>query len=77
MYQVGYEFDQETGAPRTLPNGQPRYAYNTFRDVIQQNSPEMTNYINANKDSKLNPNYPYPMYIPISQSAAEAGGMGF
>jgi len=77
MYQVGYEFDQETGAPRTLPNGQPRYAYNTFRDVIQQNSPEMTNYINANKDSKLNPNYPYPMFIPISQSASEAGGMGF
>jgi len=77
MYQVGYEFDQETGAPRTLPNGQPRYAYNTFRDVIQQNSPEMTNYINANKDPKLNPNYPYPMFIPISQSASEAGGMGF
>ena len=77
MYQVGYEFDQETGLPKHLPNGQPRYAQNTFRDVVQQNSPEMTNYINANKDPRLNPNYPYPMFIPISQSASEAGGMGF
>ena len=77
MYQVGYEFDQETGKPRTLPNGQPRYAFNTFRDVAQQNSPEMTNYLAMNKDPKINPNYPYPMFIPISQSASEAGGMGF
>ena len=77
MYQVGYEFDQETGQPRQLPNGQPRYAFNTFRDVVQQNSPEMTNFLAMNKDPNLNPNYPYPMFIPISQSASEAGGMGF
>ena len=77
MYQVGYEFDQETGQPRQLPNGQPRYAYNNFRDVVQQNSPEMSSYIAMNKDPKINPNYPYPMFIPISQSASEAGGMGF
>ena len=77
MYQVGYEFDQETGLPRQLPNGQPRYAFNTFRDVVQQNSPEMTNFLAMNKDPNLNPNYPYPMFIPISQSASEAGGMGF
>ena len=77
MYQVGYEFDQDSRAPRTLPNGQPRYAYNTFRDVVQQNSPEMSSYIAMNKDPNVNPNYPYPMFIPISQSASEAGGMGF
>ena len=68
MYQVGYEFDQETGQPRQLPNGQPRYAFNTFRDVVQQNSPEMTNFLAMNKDPNVNPNYPYPMFIPISQS---------
>ena len=77
MYQVGYEFDQETGLPRQLPNGQPRYAFNTFRDVVQQNSPEMTSFLAMNKDPNVNPNYPYPMFIPISQSASEAGGMGF
>ena len=77
MYQVGYEFDQETGQPRQLPNGQPRYAFNTFRDVVQQNSPEMTSFLAMNKDPNVNPNYPYPMFIPISQSASEAGGMGF
>ena len=77
MYQVGYEFDQETGLPRQLPNGQPRYAFNTFRDVVQQNSPEMTSFLAMNKDPNINPNYPYPMFIPISQSASEAGGMGF
>ena len=77
MYQVGYEFDQESGVPRTLPNGQPRYAYNNFRDVVQQNSPEMTSFLAMNKDPNVNPNYPYPMFIPISQSASEAGGMGF
>jgi len=45
MYQVGYEFDQNSGQPKMLANGQPRYSSNTFRDVVQQNSPEMTDYL--------------------------------
>lgn len=76
MYQVGYEFDQNSGQPKMLGNGQPRYSSNTFRDVVQQNSPEMTNYLAMNKDPKQNPNYPFPMFIPISQSASESGSAG-
>ena len=76
MYQVGYEFDPTTGKPQMLPNGQPRYSSNTFSDVVQQNSPEMTDYLAMNKNPKLNPNYPFPMFIPISQSASEAGSAG-
>mgnify|MGYP003110674704 FL=1 len=76
MYQVGYEFDPNTGKPKMLANGQPRYSSNTFRDVVQQNSPSMTEYLALNKDPKQNPNYPFPMYIPISQSASESGSAG-
>tara|TARA_R110002020_G_scaffold5895_1_gene24241 strand:- start:1472 stop:3544 length:2073 start_codon:yes stop_codon:yes gene_type:complete len=76
VYQVGYE-DDGKGAPAMLPNGMPRYSSNTFRDVVQQNSPEMTDYMGMNKDPKLNEFYPYPKFIPISQTASEAGGMGF
>lgn len=76
VYQVGYEFDSQTGAPKQLPNGQPRYSSNTFRDVVQQNSPEMLEYIAINQDPKRNPNYPFPLYIPMSQSASESGSAG-
>ena len=76
MYQVGYEFDQNSGQPKMLANGQPRYSSNTFRDVVQQNSPEMTDYLAINKDPKQNPNYPFPLYVPISQSASESGSAG-
>ena len=76
MYQVGYEFDQTNGKPKMLANGQPRYSSNTFRDVVQQNSPEMSDYLAMNKDPKQNPNYPFPMFIPISQSASESGSAG-
>jgi hypothetical protein len=76
VYQVGYE-DDGKGAPAMLPNGMPRYSSNTFRDVVQQNSPEMTDYLAVNKNPKLNEFYPYPKFIPISQAASEAGGMGF
>jgi len=47
-----------------------------FLDVVQQNSPEMLDFMTLNKDPKRNPNYPYPMYIPISQSATAAGTAG-
>ena len=76
VYEVGYEFDAATGRPKKLPNGQPKYSSNTFRDVVQQNSPEMTDFIAINQDPNRNPNYPFPLYIPISQSATEAGGAG-
>ena len=76
VYQVGYE-DDGKGAPAMLPNGMPRYSSNTFRDVVQQNSPEMTDYLAINKNPKQNEFYPYPKFIPISQAASETGGMGF